>query len=313
MVLSHGADAERLRGVGRQLIASAQTLDDVAVTGRGMTQTLAEHWSGADLEHFVGQGWPGVEAVLHSASEMVRGMGEGAARNADEQDGVSGGSAPAGGHVPGPLPPGAQGSPMYEGGEGPDYGRLDHEVYTAYLELEQHEREAVLQEIVNREAAEAGIDPPPEIIFDPELEEQGYAGSWSAATQELRINPTTVANDPRMALNTAVHEMRHAEQHAVVDEATPNWLARLFGAEIEAPEGYDQGEVESWAENQERGNYVRPPTEEEAATMTQSEIDEQWQAYYDQPVEEDAREAGERFIDDLAPEEFDELVEASRS
>lgn len=202
---------------------------------------------------------------------------------------------------------------MYGGGDEPDYGSLDPEVYTAYMELEQHEREAVLQQIVNREAAEAGIDPPPEIIFDPGLEEDGYAGSWDSARGELRINPNTVANDPRMALNTAVHEIRHAEQRAVVDEATPNWLARLFGAETEAPEGYNQGEVEDWAENQERGNYVSPPSEEDAATMTQAEIDARWQAYYDQPVEVDARRAGEWFIDDLTPEEFQDLVDESRS
>lgn len=92
VTVSHGADAERLRGVGRELTSSAEQLADVATAGRSMARVLAEHWSGADLEHFVGQGWPGAETVLHSASELVRGLGEGATRNADEQEGASEGA-----------------------------------------------------------------------------------------------------------------------------------------------------------------------------------------------------------------------------
>lgn len=316
--LSHGADAERLRGVGQQLTASAQSLDDAATTGRGMAQFLVEHWSGADLEHFVGQGWPAAEGVLHSAAELVRGMGEGAIRNADEQDSASQGSGGVGGSTGGggsggaaPLPTGTQGSPEYTGDYQLDYGSLNPDVYDAYMELGPEGQKAVLQEIVNQEAAEMGIDPPPQIIFDPKLIELGYAGTWNGANGELRINPATAALDPRGAMNAAVHEMRHAQQTAVVNEAVPNWLERLFGAETEAPEGFGDAQVDAWAENQ--GNYESPPSDEDAETMTQAEVDAQWEAYFDQPVEVDARRAGKTFIDDLTLEEFEDILEESRS
>ena len=318
--VSHGADADRLRQVGQELTNSSQLLGDVATTGRGMVEILAGNWSGPDLEHFVGQGWPTAERAVYSASEMIRTMADGAERNAEEQDRTSqgqgaGGSGGAGGGTgegggAAPLPKGTQGSPDYEGDYQLDYGSLDPEIYDAYMALGPEEQQAVLQEIVNRQAAEMGIDPPPEIIFDDELIEKGYAGTWSESSGELRINPQTAANDPRMAMNTAVHEMRHAQQHDVTNEAVPNWLQRLFGAETEAPEGFTDEQAETWHENQ--NNYESPPSEEEAEDMTQAEIDAQYEAYFDQPTEVDARQAGERYIDDLTIEEFEDIVEASQ-
>lgn len=309
--VSHGADAERLRSVGQELTGSAEQLGDVAATGRSMTRVLAEHWSGADLEYFVGQGWPGAEKVVHDGSQLLRAMGESAIRNADQQDDASAGGGAAGGSGPteggrpvsGRLP-----GPNYDGDHpGRDasadekYGELDDDVEERWEELDEEQRREVLQEIVDEEAERYGIDPPPDITFDENMEPNEY-GVWNDLFKRLTINADLVDDDPRMAINTAVHEMRHAGQHHAIREANPVWPWES----AEYGEGMDPAEVREWEEN--FGDYRSPPGWF-AEWRGEDYVDQRWDEYWDQPVEVDAREQGKEYVEELTPEEMDRLVD----
>lgn len=305
MVLSHGADAERLRGVGQQLTASAQSLDDAATTGRGMAQVLAEHWSGADLEHFVGRGWPGAETVLHSASELVREMGEGATRNADEQDSTSQGAGRAGGGAAGPLPtlPADEAVWKDPGVDSPDQGSLDPEVYDMWMELDPAEQQAVLQQIVNEECAKMGVEPAPTVKF--EAPEGPGGGGWDGET--LTIDPASIAVNPRWAISAAAHEARHVVQREAMDMANPPWWQ--FWNRGEDMAGVDPGLVDAWTENEDTGYHGLPDPDLEETNPDAYE--EQLQAYYDQPIEADAYRAGKDYVNEMTPEEMERLIEAS--
>lgn len=305
MVLSHGADAERLRGVGQQLTKSAQSLDDVATTGRGMAQLLVEHWSGADVEYFVGQEWPRVEGVLHSAAELTRGMGEGAIRNADEQDGASQGSGGVGGGSAGPLPtlPADEAVWKGPGAEMPDQGTLDPEVYDMWMELDPAEQQAVVQQIVNEECAKMGVEPAPTVKF--EAPDGPGGGGWDGKT--LTIDPAALPLDPRWAISAAAHESRHVVQREAMDMANPPWWQFWNGGED--MEGVDPDLVDAWAENEDTGYHALPdPALQESDPEA---YEEQLQAYYDQPIEADAYGAGKSYVDEMTPEEMERLIEAS--
>lgn len=303
VTVSHGADAERLRGVGRELTSSAEQLADVATAGRSMARVLAEHWSGADLEHFVGQGWPGAETVLHSASELVRGLGEGATRNADEQEGASEGAGSDGGHRALPTVPADEAVWQDPGVDSPDPGSLDPEVYAMWMEMDPEEQQAVLQQIVNEECAKMGVEPAPEVQFQ---EPDGHGGGgWDGET--LTIDPAAIGTNPRWAISAAAHEARHVVQREAMDMANPKWWQ--FWKQSEDMEGVAPGLVDDWKENEDTGYHGLP---DPALEQTDPQAyEEQLQAYYDQPIEADAYRVGTEYVSNMTVEEMERLLEES--
>lgn len=320
--VSHGADTERLSLVGQELTSSSSLLEEIASNGRTMAHVLAEHWSGADLEHFVGHGWPGAEQAVHRSSELVRAMGEAAVRHADEQRAASEGTTGAAGFVStapvtnrstapitrqsmaGARPPATESEPEgWEdpGLEGPDRGRLDPDVYERWQELESGEKQAIIQRIVDEEAAAYGIEPAPEVQF----EDIDGAGSWDGET--LVIDAGTVENDPREAIHAAAHETRHVVQREAMDMAHPPWWKFWKGRED--MEGLNPDVVDRWKEN-ERTGYQGAP-DEELKESDPAAYEEQLKAYYEQPIEEDAYYAGQRYVEDMTVEELERLRDES--
>lgn len=295
--VSHGADAERLRGVGQELVRSSQALADVATSGRTMAQVLAEEWSGPDLEYFVGQGWPGAEKVVHDSSELVRAMGDEAVREAEQQDVASTGAGAFGsGAFPGTSYEGDH--PGMDAPPGERYGELDQDIIDRWGDLDARERQAVLQQIVNDEAERSGIDPPPAVGFSQTMDANEY-GVWNEPMGWLTIN-ADVVDDPRLAINTAVHELRHAQQWDAV------WADLLpLGAQ---PEDYGASseQAQEWREG--HFDYKKPPSEG-LQEDDPAAADRAWDEYWDQPVEVDAREAGKDYVEGMTEADLDRLLE----
>lgn len=93
---SHGADADRLEGVGRGLLAQAQALSDVRAGGTSSFGLLQEGWQGPDLERFHAE-WQGASYHLDGAEGRIREFSEELLRQAEQQRGASAaGSGPGG-------------------------------------------------------------------------------------------------------------------------------------------------------------------------------------------------------------------------
>lgn len=294
--LSHGADAQRLRSIGQELSGSAQSMDDVSTSGRSMVEILVASWSGPDLEHFASSGWPQAEQSIHHAGESLRTMSEQLQKEADQQDDTSqgsGGGAGAGGSG------GSSGSP----GEGPaeegqsrdadDYGELPDGMTEKWESYSFEEKQAIFRQIVREQAELYGIDPPPEIewVDDPEYTSNGTA----IGEDKIKINVNNM-DDPMM-LHTIYHEVRHNGQiHMINDQPgdLERWINDVVGRD-DYPDGVTQEQVDEWEENFADGNYIDPG--------------EDYDGYFDQPVEVDARESGSEGVEGISPDKTDELLE----
>lgn len=305
--VSHGADSERLRGAGRDLLRSSEHAEAVADSGRALLRVLEEHWSGDDLDAF-SHAWPLSERALLTGSQMLRTMAESAIRNAHEQDRASEGSA-GGGRATGPTAGFMGSGPSekryeYPGGEssGQAFGYFQSSVAQEWTEdLTPEQRRAVLQEIVEEEAARQGVDPAPEIQFK-DLKD-GAAGAYNTRTGTLVMDNDLVNTDPRMAIHTAVHETRHAAQSEAIRDVEA-------GRVDELPEGVSEEEVAEWAANDD--NYVNPSPWYDFLWSDERKA-EQYEKYWNQPLEEDAREAGRDYLSDVDHEELDRLLEESEA
>ncbi|MGH3347575.1 MAG: hypothetical protein ACRDO4_11390 [Nocardioides sp.] len=182
--------------------------------------------------------------------------------------------------------------------EGPEYV-VDPEVQRTWQDMSEDERRAVLEEIAEKRAEEAGIEDFEIRIED--LEDQDgdgtdddpttdSRGSWSEDDRVLRIDEGNL-DDPTI-IGTVAHELRHAQQHQAVDDL-PFWPWEDF----HGPPGVSQEEVEDWEENFD--DY-------------KTSQDDGFEAYHSQPVEEDAREEGAGYLDDLDSEELERLREEAR-
>ncbi|WP_114202076.1 hypothetical protein [Janibacter anophelis] len=304
MTVSHGADAERLRDVGRELTTSSQLLGDVATSGRGMAELLVGNWSGPDLDCFVGQDWPMAEKVVLDSSEMLRAVGDAVVGEADEQEGASAADGGATGGGGGSGAPGEQGD-RRQGDDGQSrpaehYGELPPEVREAWEGYTEDERELIVRETIRERAEHYGIDNPA-VRIDDSIDGNGV---WRE--RNWFLGPEVVINedmmDDPMVLHTVFHEMRHGGQHEAIRDADPTFP-------WEDPE-YDHGtteeEVQEWKENFD--DYQSPPTEEEWEN-DRAAAQEKYDRYFDQPVEVDAREEGSEFVEGMTPEELDRLLE----
>ena len=94
-------------------------------------------------------------------------------------------------------------------------------------------------------------------------------------------------------MNTAAHEARHAGQHEIIRDTDRSIWDYVVGNEKEREleeHRVTREEVDYWKENFD--DYKRPEND--------------FDAYFNQPVEKDAREAGRDFVNSMTPEEFAE-------
>jgi hypothetical protein len=182
--------------------------------------------------------------------------------------------------------------------KGPAYV-VDPEVARDWENMSDDERRAVLEHIAEELAREAGIDDFEVRVED--LEDQdgdgvdddpstNLHGSWSEDDRVLRLDENDLADPGSLA--TVAHEVRHAQQHKAVDDL-PWWPWEDY----HGPPGVSQEEVEEWEDNFD-----------DYKTSQRDGFD----AYHDQPVEKDAREAGAAYIDDLDEDELDRIREEAR-
>lgn len=176
---------------------------------------------------------------------------------------------------------------------------VDPEVEREWADMSADERRRVVEHIAEERAREAGVDDFEVRIED--LEDQDgdgvdddpttdLHGDWNEGDRLLRIDEGDL-DDPAI-LGTVAHEVRHAQQHKAVDDLPWWWWEDYHG-----PPGVSQGEVEDWSDNFD--DY-------------RTSKDDGFDAYHDQPVEEDARETGGSYLDDLDKDELDRIREEAR-
>lgn len=308
--VSHGADPAALREAAQQLTASSRSLDEMVTTGHAMGQVLTEAWSGPDLDTFVGHSWPTASQRLAEGSQLLQAMSTAAVRNADEQESTSEGSGPG-------RSGGASGTPGRSGGPGganpggssdagqsrdaDDYGELPPGVRAKWGTYDEDQKRAIIEQIIKERAEHYGIDMP-DINWDDDMSGNGALLDDWWMSDEVYINPDML-DDP-MILHTAFHEMRHAGQHEGVDDADTFWPWE----DPEYNDGMTPEEVAEWKENFD--NYESAPSQEDWDEDPEA-AQEQYDRYFEQPVEVDAREEGSDFVEGMTPEELDRLLEAS--
>lgn len=302
--VSHGADAERLRGVGQELSTTSQRLADVATSGRTMADVLVEHWSGPDLEYFVGQGWPGAERVVQDSSELLRAMGEAAVREAGQQDDASAGGGASGGSG------GAAGERDRGRGDSAgddeqdrdpeEYGDLPPEVRQQWDSYDDEQKRMIVRQIIRERAEHYGVDMP-SVRIDDSIDGNGVWRELPGPLIDQVVINEDVLEDP-MILHTVFHEMRHAGQWEAMRDADPflPWQDPTYD------HGFTPEEVQEWKDNQ--SDYQPAPTDEEWENDPEA-AQEKYDRYFDQPVEVDAREEGAEFVEGMTPEELDRLLD----
>lgn len=306
--LTHGADPERLRAAAQQLAAAGRQLEDLVTTGRSMTQLLADSWSGEDCERFVAESWPRAESGLNDNARMLEEMSRSAERNATDQEQASDAAAGPGGSsspdTPGSRPGTSPGGSADEGQsrDPEEYGDLPPEVREKWESYTDEERRAIVEQIIEERAEHYGMGMP-DINWDEDMSGNGaWLDDWWFS-DEVYINPN-VLDDP-MILHTVFHEMRHGAQHQAIDDASTFW----WWEDPEYNHGMTPEEVQEWEDNFD--DYESPPTQEEWDEDYDA-AREQYDRYFEQPVEVDAREEGAAFVEGMTPEELDRLLEASR-
>lgn len=183
------------------------------------------------------------------------------------------------------------------------HGVADPIVAREWDSMSDDERRAVLEQMAEDLADEYGLEDFSVHIDDledqdgdgvddePGLNSHGY---WSEGDKELHLDVNDL-DDPH-SINTMAHEVRHAAQHELARDADPGWLdQRLIdiGAKDDPwdpPEGVTRDEAREWGDNFD--DYHSP--------------EDDFDAYENQPVEVDARESGDDYLEGLTPEELED-------
>jgi uncharacterized protein YukE len=289
-----------------ELTASAeQRLEELVSELEGTIGRSESFWRGPDADSFRSR-WALTSSEIRSTGQELAARSTELEQHRDEQetasagDGSGAGSDGAPGGGTGSEGPSAAEDPVEKTngpGEDPYYGEVDPEVADRWEAMEDEEREKVAQAILDAEFERYGIEPAPEIIFDPM---HGLNGKWSAVGEDghkIEIDGTKL-KDPEM-MGTIAHEARHAAQWEAVkategDSTFWDWLPGTQSdyERLEKDYGMTPDEVDSW------WDHWTSPEEEQAE-------------YYDQSVEVDARNAGAQFNDGITPEDLDRYQEAA--
>jgi hypothetical protein len=170
-------------------------------------------------------------------------------------------------------------------------GMASPEVAERWAQLTDAERKAIIDQKIKELAEEYGVDVE-DIIWDDTMSGNG---SWSESEKAVRLNPDKL-DDPDL-LHTVAHEMRHARQHEAIDDKNDWqfwWEDDPF--DMHEEDGITEEQAEEWEKNFD--DYKSPSPD--------------YDAYYNQPVEVDARKSGREYLDNLTAEELDRLLEESK-
>lgn len=174
-----------------------------------------------------------------------------------------------------------------------EYGIADPDVAARWAQLTDEERRAVIEEMIEGLADDSGLEMP-EIEWQPPTWSSN--GSWSDGEPgTLRLNEGLL-DDPRL-LHTVAHEVRHGRQHeAVRDENDWQFPWEDDPFDEHRDDGITAAQANEWEENFD--DYQSP--------------EDDYEDYFNQPVESDARDAGRQYLDGLTEAEIDRLLEESR-
>lgn len=119
-------------------------------------------------------------------------------------------------------------------------------------------------------------------------------GSWNQGDRILRLDVNDL-DDPAVVIDTIAHELRHADQHQAVDDLNAPWFGE--DEDIALPPGSSLDDVRDWEENFD--DYISSGDDRDGDG-------DDFNDYYDQPVETDARDYGEGYLDDYRVDDLDE-------
>ena len=149
-----------------------------------------------------------------------------------------------------------------------------------WTELSEERKLEVLQTIENHAAFEAGRMSCPVVGKFLYTGTDGIVlGTYDPNDKVIYVNSSQFASDSRYGkdseaiITACLHEGRHAYQHQVTDGIIPH---------------YNQAEADAWKENLTEGNYIS--------------FKDNPRAYYNQPVEVDARRFAEEKYSEIVAE-----------
>ena len=308
-MLTHGADVVALERGAARLRRQGDAVADLSSQASRAVGRLAQVWSGPDADAAQAS-WRRCRRDLDAWAEAVARMAKAldaqsaAQRRTSESGGGEGpGAGVSGGFGPG-WAPGIEGGlgwpvigpwpvvdPWAEGQsrDAEHYGRLPREVDERWRGFTDEERQTILTEIIEERAEHYGIGMPQVEFRD---EPGGANGSWSEGeshSESKVMLHNDVIDDP-MILHTVFHELRHGGQHEAVEDADVPWWA--FWQDPVYENGVTEEQVQAWEENFE--NYI--PARED------------YDGYFNQPVEVDARGEGSTYLEGMTAKELERLL-----
>ncbi|EGD40399.1 hypothetical protein ACWZJV_06425 [Nocardioides sp. WG-D5] len=161
-----------------------------------------------------------------------------------------------------------------------------------WAQLTDDEKRAIIDQKIKELADEYGLEVD-DIIWDGSLGSTN--GSWSEGERTVRLNPNNLDNPD--ILHTVAHELRHARQHEAIRDNNDFqfwWEDDPF--DMHEEDGITEEQAEEWEDNFDD---YKPS-------------DQDFDAYYNQPVEADARKSGREYLDNLTPAELDRLLKESK-
>ncbi len=172
-----------------------------------------------------------------------------------------------------------------------DYGVADPAVAEQWASMTDDERRAVIEEMIEEQAAEAGI-PTPSITWEPET--WGPWGECRGGGTEIALNEG-ILDDPQI-LNTVAHEMRHARQFEAIEDQDDwhfPWQDDPF--DMHEEDGISEEQAEDWDENFD--------------DYKSTSSGDTYEDYFEQPVEADARQIGKEELEAMTEDELERLLE----
>jgi len=220
----------------------------------------------------------------YDAEEWSRGRQQTAQGIADDISTILGRAAAVDATLAGGIPPGHV--PFVD-----DYGVADPAVAEQWASMTDDERRAAIEEMIEEQAAEAGI-PTPSITWEPET--WGPWGECRGGGSEISLNEG-ILDDPQM-INVVAHEMRHARQYEAIDDEGAlrfPWQDDPF--DMHEDDGISEEQAEDWDDN----------FDDYQSTSSGDTYEE----YFEQPVEVDARRTGKDTLENMTEEELERLLE----
>lgn len=313
-----GMNPHQVSEFAARIDAAQQRLTSHATILDGQVRASEGFWTGADAEGFRMSWSSGAGRLLEQVCGDLAQHSATLTEEVEQQNTASAEETPGSG-----ASGGTSGEENHRGARfGPDYveilpgdpGNVSMEVAIAWHQMSEPNKQRVLEEIVKQELKRQGIDQEIPVYFD-DLDEGEPLGYWKEHDlfrgEHIVIDEDLIWNP--YSMNIVAHEARHAAQNQWVEQTEgPGWqfwredTSEAEYERIEREHGVTQEEIDAWREND--GNYEsgpdgpRPP--ETAPQEERDAWEAEYEAYMDQPLEEDAYDTGDSFAEEMTLEEF---------